>query len=521
MERVMTDLEEKIRDALQDPRWDLAAWPDPMPRLRRAARQRTRLAAMTAVLLAAVVTPLALLPGLVVHRTGVQPLPAGTEAGIQAYQKPARWAIYVPPGWHVVRFSDAKGNVRSTGIQISNVRLPRPALLPGLPIQVNAEVLPPGGVGLIIATDTDQRPPKGKVAVPPLPLPWPDGSRGWALASSLGRSPVFEMLWFRVGHTTYLATAKIGWKASGPAQRALGQIVRSINLKSARHAPPARPDTPPVPSWAKRLGGEVAYKCADLICLMRPDGTGKRNLSGTFPEWDPSWSPDGRRLAFRGYYGAGDGAYDLYIIDANGCHVTRLTHRMNGTRSSWSPAGRQIVFSVPLGMYVINADGSGLRQLLGGERYAYGVDAPAWSRGNRIAYARYLPSQHRTEIYAVNADGSGNTALTRGAPGFGQPAWSPDGKSIAFVANPSSTSSIEVAAADGRGVQRVSPRSWTSYSPTWTPGGKIVFLREIGGATQSSAYIVNRDGSGLRLLYPELDALQIAWGAATLPRVTC
>jgi hypothetical protein len=48
----------------------------------------------------------------------------------------------------------------------------------------------------------------------------------------------------------------------------------------------------------------------------------------------------------------------------------------------------------------------------------------------------------------------------------------------------------------------------------------------MGAPTQSadapaSAYIVNRNGSGLRLLYPKLDATQIAWGAATLPRVTC
>lgn len=41
---------------------------------------------------------------------------------------PARWAIYVPPGWHVVRFSEAKGRVRATGVQLSSVRLPIPKL---------------------------------------------------------------------------------------------------------------------------------------------------------------------------------------------------------------------------------------------------------------------------------------------------------------------------------------------------------------------------------------------------------
>jgi len=57
----------------------------------------------------------------------------------------------------------------------------------------------------------------------------------------------------------------------------------------------------------------------------------------------------------------------------------------------------------------------------------------------------------------------------------------------------------------------------------WTPGGRIVFLRQIGAPTQTrtSAYIVNPDGSGLRLLYPNLNAVQITWGSTTLPKPTC
>jgi Tol biopolymer transport system component len=65
----------------------------------------------------------------------------------------------------------------------------------------------------------------------------------------------------------------------------------------------------------------------------------------------------------------------------------------------------------------------------------------------------------------MNADGSGVAPLTHGAPGFGQPAWSPDGKLIAFVAYPGSVPVVEAANADGTAAHRVSPRSWTSFNP--------------------------------------------------------
>jgi len=362
----MNDLEDRIREALLDPRRDLPAWPDPMPRIRRAARrQRAGLAAVaTAVLFAAVATPLTLLSGTGTHSSTAEP--SATRA--------------------------------------------RPA------------------------------------------------------------AP---------GHRTSL------------------------------------------PSWTKRLGGEVAYKCGDYFCVMRPDGTGKRTLTATFPEWDPAWSPDGRLLAFRGYYGIAEGDYDIYVVGANGCHVTRITHGRNGTSPSWSPSGRQIAFAAG-GIDVINANGSGFRQLTRATS-GYEDGAPTWSAGNRIAFVRTRTGASTGQVYTMKADGSGITPLTHGAPGFGQPSWSPDGKSIAFVAYPGSVPVVEVGNAGGTAAHQVSPSSWTSFSPVWTPGGKIVFLAQ--RSTGTAAYIVNPDGTGMRVLYPDLtnavQSVQLAWGSSTLPRSAC
>src|SRR6266700_4941132 len=66
----------------------------------------------------------------------------------QTYRDSAGWVIEVPPGWHAVRFSDSKDVITSAGVQLSNVQLPPPTLVPGFPIQVNGSVLPARGVGL-------------------------------------------------------------------------------------------------------------------------------------------------------------------------------------------------------------------------------------------------------------------------------------------------------------------------------------------------------------------------------------
>src|SRR5919198_2109342 len=96
-----------------------------------------------------------------------------------------------------------------------------------------------------------------------------------------------------------------------------------------------------LPGWAST--GFIAYRCRDELCLMRPDGSGKRYLLsvGPSPQWDPAVSPQARMLTFRGYYGLGDGEYALYVVDTNGCAVRRLTRSIAGD-PTWSPDGRWI-----------------------------------------------------------------------------------------------------------------------------------------------------------------------------------
>jgi len=98
--------------------------------------------------------------------------------------------------------------------------------------------------------------------------------------------------------------------------------------------------------------------------------------------------------------------------------------------------GRRIAFWTLAAMtqvYTVNGDGSGLHRLTDGAEDNY---SPAWSPdGRRLAYVRNLPSQRYyfvSAIYVMNADGSGKERLTRTGVLGNQPAWSPDGRKLAF-----------------------------------------------------------------------------------------
>lgn len=130
-----------------------------------------------------------------------------------------------PPGWRAVQFSATRTGITAAGVQISNVRLPDPSVVPGYPIQVNGNVLPGKGIGLIIATDPDPRLSRGPVRRPPLPAP--DG-RYWTLGSAPAGAPYLETLWFRTRGRVYIACAKIGPQVTGRQLAIVAAIIKSL-----------------------------------------------------------------------------------------------------------------------------------------------------------------------------------------------------------------------------------------------------------------------------------------------------
>jgi hypothetical protein len=143
----------------------------------------------------------------------------------QVYRDGSGWSLKVPAGWHVRHFSDTRNGITSVGVQLSNVRLAPPSLVPGYPVQVSNRVLPARGIGLIIATDPDPKLQPGPIQRPPLPSP---NGRYWNVGSSLSGTPYIETLWFRTHGKTLIACAKVGPKATSRDLKVLASIIASL-----------------------------------------------------------------------------------------------------------------------------------------------------------------------------------------------------------------------------------------------------------------------------------------------------
>jgi hypothetical protein len=155
------------------------------------------------------------------------------------------------------------------------------------------------------------------------------------------------------------------------------------------------------------------------------------------------------------------------------CLVLSLGGVSSAGATTPGPNGR-IAFALNDGtgnseLYSVNADGSGLRRLTWTPQTE---QSPAWSPdGTRIAYESYLSGRFR--IWVMNADGSAQTQLTSSSGSTvddTDPSWSPDGTQIAFGSTRSGNWNLWVMNADGSGLRRVSPVF--GDDPAWSPDGR-------------------------------------------------
>jgi TolB protein len=169
-----------------------------------------------------------------------------------------------------------------------------------------------------------------------------------------------------------------------------------------------------------------------------------------------------------------------------------------------------MAFADEIGIQLINADGTNLRQLTTAPDYNYDGN-PAWSpSGDRIAFDRYegyTGGQNIYGIYVINADGTNLVRLSPPGESDQQPAWSPDGQRIAFLhldTLPSFASTIYVMNADGTNRVPVTALRQPITAPDWSRDDRIAFT-SYGSTAGPDIFVVDPDGSNLSTLWDDSD----------------
>jgi TolB protein len=132
---------------------------------------------------------------------------------------------------------------------------------------------------------------------------------------------------------------------------------------------------------------------------------------------EPTWSPDGTRIAFGRSRGAQQYPSAVFVVDVDGSGPRRLTsYGLNAYRPAWSPDGTQIIFNTndtperiqDAEIYIVASDGSGLRRLTHEENAS--AFRPTWSPdGDWILFTRFaFPGQltRSFDIYVMRPDGT-------------------------------------------------------------------------------------------------------------------
>jgi TolB protein len=180
------------------------------------------------------------------------------------------------------------------------------------------------------------------------------------------------------------------------------------------------------PAWSPD-GRWIAYSNGAGINLVRPDGSGRRPL-GVAGECS-IWSPDGSKLLFcSNGINRGEGVenWDVFVMDANGTHVRRLTSDVaQDYPGAWSPDGTQLAFFSRRDgdgeVYVMDADGSNHRRVTNQP----GAQAPAaWLPDGRLVIGSAQEGvEGPPQWFVMGPDGSGRASLPQLAPAMEPIAW--------------------------------------------------------------------------------------------------
>jgi TolB protein len=218
----------------------------------------------------------------------------------------------------------------------------------------------------------------------------------------------------------------------------------------------------------------------EQLFLMALDGSIAVQIThDPYDHEDPSWSPDGRRIAF---VSKQDGGETIMTMDPDGGHRARVSpSSQRAIHPSWSHDSRRLFYCTDDDLhppkknasmiYAADVATGTVGPVISGGVNTYPNESPD---GKHMLFRRML-GETNSEVFVANSDGSHAMNLTNSPAFDGWPAWSPDGRQIAFASNRAGglqVYDIYVMAADGSNVRQVADTGGRGTAPQWTVDGQ-------------------------------------------------